>query len=72
MTNDELTLVSCAGCGIELLGERCEARIRDEDGTPGLLGRPGLIAMRVKGRPFCRECVPGKAATRPRSTGKSW
>ena len=61
MSDDELSLVNCAGCGCELLGERCEEHIRLADGAAGLVGRPGLIAMRVKGRPYCRECVPGKA-----------
>jgi hypothetical protein len=60
MSDDELTLVDCAGCGIELLGERCESRIRETEGANGLLGKPGLIAIRKAGRPYCRSC----AATR--------
>lgn len=57
MSDDELTLVNCAGCGVELLGERCESRIRKEEGDAGLIGKPGLIALRIKGRPLCRECA---------------
>lgn len=58
MSDDELTLVNCAGCGCELLGERCERQIREAEGPTGLVGKPPLIAMRVKGRPYCRECAP--------------
>lgn len=60
VSQDELSLVNCAGCGVELLGERCEKHIRLSHGEEALKKLPGLVALRSNGRPYCRSCVKTK------------
>ena len=57
---DDLSLVNCAGCNVELLGERCESIVRQEYGEEAMKNLPGVIAMRMNGRPYCRLCVKNR------------
>ena len=62
---DEIGLCNCAGCGIDLLGERTTKRIEKikdhltRDMPNQFHGLPDPVAGRVKGRPYCSKCLRG-------------
>ena len=61
MTGDDLLLVNCAQCGLEMLGET-HRYLAKKRSLPAIAGR-------LNGRPFCCKCIavrkpPNKAATR--------